>query len=130
MKKPGMKSIAVLLLALAAAGLGFAQLRNKTYQPGELSAVAGEGVVVNRFGITPTSLQRPVGAFLLYVANKRGDQTDHFSLTLDKAGAAELLSIDTTPRKWRGTVLVDLQPGNYRLRLTKSPELSVAIQIQ
>ena len=122
------KMVVVLALALLAGGAGSAQKKNKRYQPGALAQVAGEGVVVDDVGITPQSLTRPDGAFLLAIANRRGNQAEHFSLTLDKDGAPEILSLDTTAKDWRVSALVDLEPGKYRLRLTRSPELSMAIE--
>jgi hypothetical protein len=122
-----MNKIVIILLLALAAGPVEAQKRNVT-DPN--AAVAATVVVVDRFGVTPTSLTRPVGPFLLCVRNRRGNNTEHFSLTLDSPGAAEIYSLDTTPRQFHGTVLVDLQPGHYRLRLTNSPELSVAITIE
>jgi len=66
----------------------------------------------------------------LCIHDHRAVAAEHFSLTLDTGGAPEIYSLDSTPLKTRGAILVDLQPGNYRLRLGKSPNLSVAIQIQ
>jgi len=130
MQNPGRRIVVILLLTLAAAGSVSAQLKPATYQAGQLAAVATETVVVDRFGITPQTLTRHPGPFLLCVRDRRGNSTEHFSLTLDSPSALGLVSLDTSPRKFHGAILVDLLPGKYRLRLINSPNLSVAIAIQ
>ncbi len=130
MKNPGRKTALILLLTLAVAGVCAAQKRSQNYQPSELSAQAAEAVLVDRFGISPASIARPVGAFMLAIRDDRGRDAEHFSVTLDKDGASELYSLDTTPNKSRGAVLVDLLAGKYRLRLKSSPNLLVAIEIK
>jgi hypothetical protein len=125
----GRKIVIILLLALAAGPI-YAQKRNATYKNGELATVGTMSVVLDRFGISPKEFTMPVGAFLLVIRNRVRDNVEHFSLTLDSPNAPEIYSIDTTAEKFHGAVLVDLKPGKYRLRLTKSPELSVAITIE
>jgi hypothetical protein len=120
----------VLLPALVTVSVGTAQKRNHTYQASELSAQAAATVVIDRFGIAPASIQRPVGAFLLAIRDVRGKGAEHFSVTLDKDGAPELFSLDTAPNRCHGAILVDLERGKYRLRLSKSPDLSVAIEVK
>jgi hypothetical protein len=129
METLGRKIVVILLLALAAGPI-YAQKTNATYRNGELATVATMSVVVDRFGISPQEFTRPVGAFLLVIRNRFGDHTEHFSLTLDSPKAPEIYSLDTTAEKFSGAILVDLKPGKYRLRLTKWPELSVAIAIE
>ncbi len=119
----------ILLLALAAIPVG-AQQRNATYANGALAHVPVMCVVVDRFGVSPKQFTQPAGPFLLMIRNRRGDNTEHFSLTLDAANAAEIYGFDATPRQFHGGILVDLLPGNYRLRLSNTPKLSVAITIQ
>ncbi len=127
----GRKTAVVLMLVLAAAALSPAQQRNVSYASGSLVNVPAEPVVVDQFGISPRNgITRSVGPFLLCIRNRHGNNTEHFSLTLDTAGATEILSLDTSPQKIQGSILVDLQPGKYRLRLTNSSALSVAIVIQ
>jgi len=128
MEKPK-KIVAILALALLAGGTGTAQKRNHQYQPSELAANASAAVAVDRFGVSPESIERPVGAFLLAIRDDRGKGADHFSVTADADGAAELYSLDTTASISHGAILVDLQPGKYRLRLKTTPDLSVAIVI-
>jgi hypothetical protein len=131
MDRVGRRMVVVLMLVLAAAALSPAQQRNVSYATGSLANVPAESVVVDQIGISPQSgITRSVGPFLLCIWNRRGNNTEHFSLTLDTAGAAQILSLDTSPQKFHGSVLVDLQPGKYRLRLTNSPGLSVPIVIQ
>lgn len=130
MENPGKRMAVMLLLTLAVGAVGTAQKRNQSYQPAQLSAQAAEAVLVDRFGISPASIERPAGAFLLAIRDDRGRGAEHFSVTLDKGGAPELYSLDTAPNKSHGAVLVDLEPGKYRLRLKTSPDLSVAIEIK
>jgi hypothetical protein len=93
--------------------------------------VACEVVVIDDHGIVQGgNIKRPVGAFLLAILNKRGDRTEHFSVTLDSDGAPEIYSLDTTPGNWHGAILLDLMSGNYRLRLKSTSAVSLPIQIQ
>jgi hypothetical protein len=131
MKNPGRQIAVILLLTLALAAVGAAQKRNKKYRDGDLAGVACEVVVVDDHGIIQGgNIKRPAGAFLLAIMNRRGDRTEHFSVTLDSAGAPEIYSLDTTPERWHGAVLLDLDSGQYRLRLKNSPDVSTGIQIQ
>lgn len=123
------KIVVILALALMAGGVGSGQKRDQKYQQSELSANAAAAVAVDSFGISPDSIERPVGAFLLAIRYDRGRGDEHFSVTLDADGAPELYSLDTTSDKCQGSILVDLHPGKYRLRLKTSPDLSVAIAI-
>lgn len=123
-------AIMIVWLTVAAAGPIGAQKRNATYQNGQLATVPTMSVLVDRVGITPESFTRPAGPFLLAIRNRRGDHNEHFSLTLDQPNAPEIYGFDTTPGQFHGAFLVDLLPGSYRLRLTNSPSLSVAITIE
>jgi len=124
------KIVVILALAVLAGGVGLAQKRTQKYQPSELAANAAAAVAVDSTGISPDSIQRPVGAFVLAVRDDRGQGSEHFYVTEDADGAPELYSLDTTINRCQGAVLVDLQPGKYRLRLKTAPGLSVAITIK
>ncbi len=130
MRKSYRKTIAVVVLTLTLGAGAIAQKRNKNYQPSELSANSAESVVVDGDGINPVSIDRAVGPFLLAVWDTRGRGAEHFSLTEDKKGAPELYGLDTTPDSAHAAVLVDLEPGRYRLSLANTPDVSVEITLK
>jgi hypothetical protein len=116
----------VTLLLMAASAWG--QLKNTVYsQP---PAVVVEPLIVKESGFYPQKIVRPEGPFVLYIENRLPGHTGHFSLTLAQTNAAELVGLDTTAVAWRGATFLDLQPGNYQLRIPGSQGWSVAIQIQ
>ncbi|HXM40627.1 MAG TPA: hypothetical protein VN924_05210 [Bryobacteraceae bacterium] len=122
--KPKLAAL-LLLTALAAS----AQLKNATYAPGQLAHVPGEPVIVNKFGVYPLKIVRSEGPFLLYIENRLPGHTDHYSVTLDQANAAELVGLDTTAAKFNASALLDLDPGTYLVRFRVRTELSFTIQI-
>jgi hypothetical protein len=124
------KIAAILVLALLAGGLGSAQKRNKKYEPAELSANSSESIVIDSNGINPIKIDRAAGPFVLAVWDARGGAAEHFSVAVDKKGAPELYGLDTKTDNQHAAVLVDLDPGKYRLSLANTPDVSVPITLK
>jgi hypothetical protein len=120
----------VVMGILFSANILSGQVKSAAYSSNQLVVIPGEPVMVTRFGIYPQKLVRPEGPFVLFVENRLPGHTEHFSLTLDQNGAAELLGMDSGPQKIRNSILLDLMPGHYRLHLQNNSQLSVAIEIQ
>jgi hypothetical protein len=107
-----------------------AQVKTTTYAQGQLVVLPSEAVLINRFGVYPPKIVRPEGPFVLFIENRLPGHSEHFSLGPDQNGAPELLGMDTGPQKFRNSILVDLQPGKYRVHFRNNPGVSVPIEIK
>lgn len=107
-----------------------AQIKTGAYASGQLANVPGESVVLNRFGVYPRKIVRPAGPFLLYILNRLPGHTEHFSVTFDQDNAAELTGLDTATAKPNTSMLLDLQPGKYRIALRSRADLTLTVEIQ
>ena len=116
-------------MVLLAGAVGNAQKRSKNYQPAELSANSSESIVIDGNGVNPVKINRAAGPFVLAVWDARGGGAEHFSVAVDKKGAPELYGLDTTTDNQHAAVLVDLDPGKYRLSLANTPDVSVPITL-
>ena len=130
MRRTYRRIIAVAVTVLLAGAVGNAQKRNRNYQPAELSANSSESIVIDGNGINPIKVDRTAGPFVLAVWDARGGGAEHFSVAVDKKGAPELYSLDTTADHQHAAVLVDLDPGKYRLSLGNTPEVSVPVTVK
>lgn len=134
---PAKYTLGLLLLFTPAM---FAQLLTPNLQPSQ--KVPGVAITITRFGPYPTSIQRPEGPFVLFIANRSGVLDDKFSLvkklaagdTAEATGGASaalpsLLDLHSTHRKQRDHRLIDLLPGSYQLRFQSHPNWVVNIAI-
>lgn len=118
------------LLAVLLAATAPAQLKNATYQPGQLARVPGEAVVVSRFGVSPAKIVRGQGPFLLLIMNRFPGHAEHFSIALDQANAPTLVGLSTSSAAPTTSTLLDLMPGTYRVSFQNQTNLSFTIEIQ
>jgi len=119
--------IALIAAFIAVAAHG--QLKHAVYAAGQYKKLPVVAVIVDTDGVSPASIERPEGPFLLYVENRLPDRTGHFSVGVDQEGSSELVGMDTKDKQVSSSTLIDLQPGSYRLRFTPKANLSVSIHV-
>jgi hypothetical protein len=129
-----LRSGALLLFAIGA----FGQLQTLHLQPSQ--KVPAVAITITRFGPYPTSIQRPEGPFVLFIANRSGVLDDKFSLVKKPAAGTaadsetaqtlpSLLDLHSTYRKQRDHRVIDPVPGQYQLRFHSHPKWVVNITI-
>jgi hypothetical protein len=119
----------IMMLALLGTA-AYAQLKNTTYPPGSLPHVPGSPVVVNRFGVSPSTIVRQEGPFVLVIMNRLPGHTEHLSIGLDQPNSPELVGLDTSAAKTLASAFLDLQPNTYRVSFRNNPNLSLTVVIK
>lgn len=128
MKRPFAGGSALVVLGLVTVLRG--QIRTTTYSAAQPPAVVIEPVFVKQIGSYPVKIVRPVGPFVLFVANWLPQKALHFSLSLDSAATTEVIGVNTTLTTNKATLFLDLLPGNYHLTIQGNSNWSLPIQIQ
>lgn len=85
-------------------------------------------LTVNSYGVSPSKIVRKQGPFVLLILNTLDKREETFSITKD-TDSKSLLDIQTHDNEHRAATTISLEPGNYVLRFTNNPKLSVPITI-
>ena len=97
------------------------------------AVIPSEVIIIGKNAITPATITRPAGQFVLYLENRSGLPNESYRLDIDgqaiTAATAPLTTLSTQATKWADFTLVNLPSGTYRMTLQNQPGLSVQLVI-
>jgi hypothetical protein len=97
------------------------------------TVVPTEVVIVRKSSISPQTITRPAGTFVLYLENRSAAPNENYRLDVDgqaiTATTTPLASFATQNANWTSQTPINLPAGTYRLSLQNQSSLSLQLVI-